>query len=326
MAKKYLNFVFAALFAIFSISQPVLFATNVYADDDSTEQSSETEEEDMIHLQVEPGKKSLYDLTPGASYVDYFTVRNVGALEFNYEVYATPYSVNNDEYDVNYEATDSAYNKLSEWVTFDKKTKTGTLQPQEAVKVYFTINVPSDAAGGAQYAAIMVQTADGNDENATIQTINRIGMELYGEVDGETYTGGEIISNNIPVFLFNPPLTVTSLVSNSGNVESQAEYILKIWPLFSKETIYNNEEQPGSLAIIPGTRRFSSSSWDGAPKLGIFWVEQTINYLGETSVNHKLVIICPLWLLFIILAIIFLLIFRTVAKIRENKKNNKVIE
>jgi len=139
--------------------------------------------------------------------VDYFTVRNVGALEFNYEVYVTPYSVNNDEYDVNYEATDSAYNKLSEWVTFDKKTKTGTLQPQEAVKVYFTINVPSDAAGGAQYAAIMVQTADGNDENATIQTINRIGMELYGEVDGETYTGGEIISNNIPVFLFNPPLT-----------------------------------------------------------------------------------------------------------------------
>jgi len=65
MAKKYLNFVFAALFVDFfrSVSL-VLFATNVYADDDSTEQSSETEEEDMIHLQVEPGKKSLYDLTP----------------------------------------------------------------------------------------------------------------------------------------------------------------------------------------------------------------------------------------------------------------------
>ena len=50
-------------------------------------------------------------------------------------------------------------------------------------------------------------------------------------------------------------------------------------------------------------------SWDGAPHLGIFKVKQTVKFLGETKTTEKLVFICPIWLLFIILAIIFLIIF-----------------
>lgn len=278
-------------------------------------------EENAIHLQVSPTKQKI-SLAPGSSYVGTFKVQNVGTEAFNYSVYATPYSVVNENYSPNYEGLTN-YTQIAEWITFDTKTATGKLQPGTSVDVAYTVNVPKDAPAGGQYAALMAQTEDGNDANATVAVVHRVGMILYAAVPGDTRETGEIIKNTVNTFYFNPPLTVSSLVKNTGNIEQTATYNVKIYPLFSNEAIFSNEEKPDKekqLDIIPETSRFNSITWEGAPRIGIFSVEQTIEFAGQVSTNKKLVLICPLWLLFVIFAMLFFIIFWLVSRARDRKR------
>ncbi len=278
-------------------------------------------EKNAIHLQVSPTKQKI-SLAPGSSYVGTFKVQNVGAAEFNYSVYATPYSVVNENYSPNYEGLTN-YTQIAEWITFDTKTATGKLQPGTSVDVAYTVNVPKDAPAGGQYAALMAQTEDGNDANATVAVVHRVGMILYAAVPGDTRETGEIIKNTVNTFYFNPPLTVSSLVKNTGNVEQTATYNVKIYPLFSNEAVFSTEEKDDKekqLDIIPDTSRFNSITWEGAPRIGIFSVEQTIEFAGQVSTNKKLVLICPLWLLFVIFAMLFFIIFWLVSRARDRKR------
>lgn len=270
-------------------------------------------------LQVSPTKQRI-SLEPGAHYTSSFKVQNIGEEgSFGYKAYATPFNVINERYESDY-STRGTYSQIADWITFDTATETGTIEAGHEAEVKFTVDVPKDAPAGGQYAAIMAETSDGSSEANNIRTVNRVGMILYASIAGDTKKEGAVIENKIPGFVLNPPLTVTSLVENTGNVESTAEYTFKVWKLFDNETVYNNEDQRGTLDIMPGTKRFGTISWDGAPKLGIFWVEQTIDYLGQTSTNKKLVILCPLWLLFIVLAVIFFLIFWLVSRIRARRR------
>ena len=309
MAIKHRNIILASLLAVLGSGVINIFSsTAVHA------------ERSPIHLQVSPVKQKL-SIAPGESYVSSFKVQNVGTEDFHYSTEAVPYSTVDESYSPNY-STISTYSQISQWITFDETKKTGFLKSGETIDVPFTINVPKDVPSGGQYAAIMAQTEDGNADDANIRVVNRVGMILYVNVPGNTRTAGSVIDNKVPGFLFDPPVTVTALVENTGNVESTAEYTLKIWPLFSNETVYNNEEQPGTLDIMPETRRFSTISWDGAPRLGIFTVEQTVKYLDQVSTVKKLVIICPIWLLFIILALVFFMIFWLISRARNRKKEN----
>ena len=310
MAKK-LKLLLAAFLAActFGIYQFVS-ANNVSADDAVTQ--------NPIHIQVTPTKQKV-SLTPGSSYVGSFKVQNVGTAAFDYNVYATPYSVVNDDYDPDYDNT-TTYSQIAEWITFDSKTASGTLQPDTSIDVAYTVNVPKDAPAGGQYAALMAETASGNEDTATIAVVQRVGTILYAAVPGETRIEGEIIKNNVQSFYFNPPIFASSLVRNTGNIEQSATYTVKIYPLFSNEAVFNNEDNPDVLDIIPETSRFHSISWEGSPQIGIFSVEQTIEFAGEVSTNKKLVLICPLWLLFIIFALLFFIIFWLVSRARDRKR------
>lgn len=310
MAKKIKLFLIAVVAAMtFGMFQFVV-ADSVHAEETT---------QNAIHLQVSPTKQKL-SLTPGSSYVGTFKVHNAGAAPFNYKVSATPYSVTNENYSPDYTGLTN-YTQIAEWISFEKET--GLLQPGEVTEVAYTVNVPKDAPAGGQYAALMAETSDGNAENATVAVVHRVGMILYAAVPGETRESGEIIKNNVNTFYFNPPLTVNSLVKNTGNVEQTATYTVKIYPLFSNEAVFSNEEKPDKekqLDVIPDTSRFNSITWEGAPHIGIFSVEQTIEFAGQVSTNKKLVLICPLWLLFIIFALLFFIIFWLFSRARNRKR------
>ncbi len=310
MAIKSFRYAFIVLLAMFSVGVYGIF----------NDASVSAAEQAPIHLQVSPTKQRL-SLDPGSVYRSSFTVQNVGSMQFSYSTEAVPYSVTDSNYSPDY-STVATYSQIAEWVTFDSEKQTGTLQPGESIEVPFTIKVPEDVASGAQYAAIMARTGDGNSETANIQTINRVGMILYANIAGDTREEGEIVDNKVPGFLFDPPITVTGLVKNTGNVETSAKYTVKIWPLFSNETIYNNEENPGNLDVMPETSRFSTITWEGAPKLGIFTVEQKIEFAGKENTVKKLVVICPVWLLFIIIALIFFMIFWLISRARNRGREN----
>ncbi len=306
MAKK-IKVLFVALLSVATFGICNLFTTNtVYAD--------QTDRHPIL-LQISPTKQKI-SLTPGSSYVGSFIVHNAGTQPFTYSVSATPYSVTNEAYNPNY--TDLAqYSQMSEWITFDESTRTGTIEPGTMVDVGFTVNVPTDVPSGTQYAALMAQTDSGNAEDATVAVIHRVGMILAATVPGETRDTGEIIKNNVSSFYFAPPVTMSSLVKNTGNIEQTATYTYKIYPLFSNEALYNNEENPQKLDIIPDTSRFNSMTWEGAPQLGIFWMEQTIDFAGEVNTVGKLVLICPLWLLIIVIVFLVGAIFWLVSRSKK---------
>ena len=108
-------------------------------------------------------------------------------------------------------------------------------------------------------------------------------------------------------------------MKNDGNVHTDAEYTLQVWPLFSDEEIYTNEEEPETSMVMPGTERYHAKTVT-TPSFGIFRVTQTVKIFGETSVVEKTVIICPLWLLFLILFVIIGLIIWIFAKVKKNNK------
>ena len=128
--------------------------------------------------------------------------------------------------------------------------------------------------------------------------------------------------NNIPTFNFSTPLSTSSMVENEGNVHTDAEYTLEIWPLFSDEEVYTNIEEPMTSLILPETKRYNIQTWDDAPMFGIFKVKQTVKIYDDVSVLEKTVIICPLWVLlvivFIVVAVVIWFITRT--KSRKNSK------
>ena len=75
--------------------------------------------------------------------------------------------------------------------------------------------------------------------------------------------------------------------------------------------------------MMPGTERYHAKTVN-TPPIGIFRVKQTVKIFGETSVVEMMVIVCPLWLLFLILFVIVALIIWVVMKIRGVKKQKRI--
>ena len=217
------------------------------------------------------------------------------------------------------------YNEMMEWIELGKDH--GSVAPNSTEVIPFTITVPENAPAGGQYATIIVQndTEDNTsgDGNVAIQSVVRFAAKIIAEVAGTTEEKGSILENSIPAFMFNSPLSATSVVKNEGNVHTDAEYTLQVWPLFSGEEICTNEENPTKAFLAPDTERLHVEDWCNLPAIGIFRAKQTVRIFNEESVLEKVVFICPLWLLFIIIFAIVALVIWAVMKSRARKGRSK---
>lgn len=252
-------------------------------------------------------------LTPGEDYSGTLEVISPAYNQdtFYYKLSVEPYFV-----DENHEPifeNNGDYNQIVDWVELESET--GSVEPNEAAHINFTVHTPATAPAGGQYAIIRV-TSDyekhpsGIESSLNIQNIMSIAHILYAEVAGETNRGGEIVDIKVPSFLFSSNITGTATIKNLGNVHSDATYTLQVYPLFSNEEIYTNEEEPTSNIILAEATRTAVINWEETPSIGIFHVVFNADFEGAHSKVDKYVIICPLWLLFLILLAIFLIIFR----------------
>lgn len=266
-------------------------------------------------------------LVPGERY--YGTVRVTNPADsdqdLQYEATVGSYSVSstkesNDDYgEANIESR-TAYNEIMDWITI--QTPNGTLSPNEEGTVDFAIDVPENAPAGGQYATILVKDVSPREEtsgNLGISESIQMAATLYAEVAGETKQEGEISKNNLPGFLMNNKLEATSMVRNNGNIHTDAEYTLQVWPLFSNEEICTNEEEAETSLVLPETERYHAQSCN-LPTVGVFRAKQTVKIFGEVSEIERMVIVCPIWLLFIVIFVIFALIFYFIARAKARKK------
>lgn len=295
----------------------LLFATVLGV---SLAQSASAADQPEYRLQVSPSQADLGQLTPGSTYTGSFAVQNTGTKPYKFTAEVVPYTVSDTDYDPLFEFAND-YTQLTDWVTFSSETD--TVQPGSSVDVEYTIKVPKNAPAGNQNAAIAV-TMD-VEPGAGVTTLQRIAFLMFSNVEGETIKKGSITSNKVPGFVFSAPLKVTSIVRNDGNVYAPATYLLEVRNFFNGSLEYSNsfyrdgEEVIPNYVIFPETNRYTEVAWDDAPSIGLFKVKSVVKIFDEVSTVEKTVIICPLWLIIVIVLLIGLAIFWIVSRIVKRR-------
>ena len=262
-------------------------------------------------------------LQPGQTYTSSFNVFNNGDEDLNYKVYVTPYQITSDDSGATQQVYDGVegdnqYTTIVDWIEVD--TETGTVAPNSGQHpINYTITVPDDAAPGGQYAAIMVeQTKDSNTSgNAGLSSTVRAAYLIYATVAGNVTETASISDVNIPGIFVDSKITASSMVENTGNVHGTASYALQVFPLFSDEEVYTTEEEPETHIIYPGTKYYNQLTWEDTPSIGIYRVVETVSLFGESTSTERIVVVCPLWL---ILVIVFAIVFIVVWLIIRSKK------
>ena len=265
----------------------------------------------------------MVELVPGETYNFAVTVLNpVNSTEnLDYKVHAAPYSVVTEAYYADI-STQTDHTRMADWITIPEPT--GTLAPNETREIEFTITVPADAPGGGQYAAIMVgiDNKNQNYDNMSVTNVLEIASIIYAKVDGEIIHKGEVLENNVPGFLTDPKINVSSLIVNEGNMHEIAEIAIKATNIFTGETIASAELDNGAYAelIMPDSKRFLNKEVDELPMIGIINVQQNIYYNGETSTVEKNVIVCPIWFLVLVVLTLTAIIWKIVKTICKHQK------
>lgn len=268
-----------------------------------------------------------FTMEPGESYSGTISVINPNSStdDLNYKAYVAPYGVVGSDYTADLQ-TESAYTQMKKWIKIENPT--GTVAPNGKEEIKFTVNVPKDAPGGGQYAAIIVtrdDKASSDESSVAVKDIFEMASLVYASVNGETRHGGEIKENNIPGFVSGAPITLSALITNTGNVHENATVIITATDFFTGNVIVDGNETENyySELIMPETERFITRDInEGLPMLGVVHVEQKIRYNGTVSEESKNVIICPIWFLILIiltLAAIIAAIVHIVLKHRRKK-------
>ena len=286
----------AALAAVFAPVSPI------YAEDAA--------EKPAVWLQISPVSNRVTLKPTGDTPLTYtFNVDNIGAETFRYKVYAAPYSVTDESYEVNF-TQETPRTQISRWITFQREdgsfgdTASYEIKPDEKQTITYKISVPDDIPAGGQYATIFAESdADSKNDSASgIKTVSRVGLVIYGRTEGNTEDSAEITDYTLTSFLTEGDISTSALIKNQGNTDFTAETTLTVKKFFGSVAY----EKTRSYDVLPDTSRRVNMDWEDTPAFGIFHVTSTVKALDQNHTETKLVLIVPLFV--IIIAIILLTI------------------
>lgn len=270
-----------------------------------------------FRLQVSPTRNNIGNLEPGQTYEGTFKVQNTGKNDFKYNLTVAPYTVQGQNYDPDY-SKNTEYTEITDWIVLSEEK--GGVEVNGVDEIKYKIQVPSDAPGGSQSAAILVSLDEENASESTgVQTVRQAAYLIYANISGDTRSTGQVLENKIPSILFAPPVIATSVVENTGNIYTRAEYLLEVKSFFGGKVAYTNADNKDSQTIFPNTERYHEVTWEGAPQIGLFKVKQTIKIFDQVSEVEKIVFICPIWFLIIIIAVIGVVVFWIVSRIFKRR-------
>ncbi len=268
------------------------------------------------------------ELVAGETYTGSITVANPtnAVKDFAYSVSVAPYNVTGENYSADLETVSSRSNIIN-WISIPEPK--GVLAPNEMREVKFTITVPEDAAGGGQYAAILVgsDAETAKKEGFAIQNIYEIASVIYADVEGDTVHEGEVLDNYIPGFSFVTPVKVSTTIRNDGNTHETAQVYIRIKNAVTGESIYPQAGESGGIeeVIMPETTRYIAQDIEVLAPLGVYNVTQAVTYLDETSIYKQTLIVCPLWFLLLMIVTISAIVASIIrAIIKHKRKAEKV--
>ena len=268
------------------------------------------------------------ELVAGETYTGSITVANPtnAVKDFAYSVSVAPYNVTGENYSADLETVSSRSNIIN-WISIPEPK--GVLAPNEMREVKFTITVPEDAAGGGQYAAILVgsDAETAKKEGFAIQNIYEIASVIYADVEGDTVHEGEVLDNYIPGFSFVTPVKVSTTIRNDGNTHETAQVYIRIKNAVTGESIYPQGGESGGIeeVIMPETTRYIAQDIEVLAPLGVYNVTQAVTYLDETSIYKQTLIVCPLWFLLLMIVTISAIVASIIrAIIKHKRKAEKV--
>lgn len=280
-----------------------LFGQNAFADDTV-----------KTGIQLAPASQRM-TLDPGAHYEGTITITNTGTTNIDYSVSVSPYQVN-DDYTSNFEKS-TKYTQISRWITLEETT--GSINAGQVQILNYTVDVPLDAPGGSQYAAIFVTTTDVTGAIETVRANASAGIVILARINGETHEEGKILSTHIPMFILGPPATATVRASNTGNVDEDVRTTIEVKNSLTGAVLYDNSADPDVNTLLPDTERTMTFVINDIPRLGILSFSITNEYIDDAQIKTATVIVCPLWFIAIIVLIIMTIIFRILAKKRDDR-------
>ena len=304
--------IIALALAFGSILAPV--APVAFADEVPTSEAPE--------LSVSPATASV-SLKPGAT-MDYtLVVTNDKSEDLPITAYTAPYSIQNENYDVDFEK-ETNRTQLSRWIKFVNEDGSvvekysGTVPANSKAYINYRVSIPEDVPAGGQYASIFIQTGDNAKplETSGLQAISRVGVIIYGRSSGDTEEKAEITEINVPVFLTNGPVTASSLVTNLGNTDIEVEHSFTVTSIVGNE-LYHTE---GKNPVLPDAARRLKSEWENTQPMGIFHVSYRVSTLGQTYEENKLIIILPVYMILIAIFILTLLVVWIIILIRKRRE------
>ncbi len=304
--------------AIAFIMASFLPAVNVFAEGEKPD----------VWLQISPVANRV-TLNPSTEFTDKMEVDNIGGKKFKFRVYATPYSIANEAYEVNF-STETNRTQISRWITFNQnpsatkdsekdwqKEVVFELDPDGRQEIEYKINVPDDIPEGGQYATIFAESVPEDTASSTgVRAISRVGLILYGSTSGNTVEKVEISNLKTQSFLTKGKITSEVDIKNTGNTDFNALVKMEVEKLIGGKVAEFDNPYP----VIPDApTRHAVISWEDTPSFGIFKVKTTVQALDQTVEETKIVLILPIWIIVIMLVLLTIIIAWLIILVRKRR-------
>lgn len=303
-------FTLSCLFASSFLSP--IFGSSVYADDNT--------EKPAMRIQISPVSNRV-TLIAGQSSDHVFNVDNIGSESFRFKVYASPYSVTNEKYNISF-SDQNTRTQLSRWVTF--KNDSGeymndaifSIDPGQRKEVSYRVNVPADVPSGGQYAVIFAEAIPKEEEASSgVRTVSRVGLILFGRTNGETKEVAEILDHNLNSFYTSGKIKTTGSVKNSGNTDFRANFKIKVEKIFGG-TVF---EDTKGFDVLPETKRDIDLVWEDTPAFGIYRITSSLDALKQSRSTTKIVLIIPIFIIVILLMLLTITIVWIIILFRKRQ-------
>lgn len=231
---------------------------------------------------------SKYTIDAGKAAEDKLTIVNDGNTDYDFLVYARPYSIQDNNYqNPNFTAT-PANADLYAWVQFPQ-TKFHAKAGQ-TIEVKYSIHVPAGAAPGGHYGVLFAETQpDDTQTGNSVVRKKRVGSIIYATVNGKFRNTGEVAGSSIPFWQVQPPLHTTVAAKNTGNADFADETRLTVKDVFGNVK-YDISK---TYQVLPDTTRTINLDWDQASWFGFYKVETQQKFLDQTVKNEGYVLLMP---------------------------------